>query len=111
MAVIAALVDEHEVEKIIVGHPRRLDGTVGGQARQVEAYASQLQEVVGVPVVLWDEAFSTARAQEAMIEAGRKRQDRKRRIDAVAAAVILQEYLNSLGSRDGRRDSWKEKTF
>ena len=110
MAIIASLVSEHEVEKIIVGYPRRLDGTVGEQARKVEAYAVGLQEVVDIPVILWDERLSTVRAQKAMIEAGRKRRERKERLDAVAAAVILQDYLDSLRWKNDRRNSWTEKT-
>ena len=96
MALIASLVSEHEVERIIVGHPLRLDGSVGEQARRVEEYAGELEEAVGVPVVFWDESYSTERARQVMIEAGRKRADRKKRLDAVAAAVILQDYLDSL---------------
>lgn len=96
MSVIASLVREHEVEKIIVGHPLQLDGTSGEQACRVEAYAAELQEVLATPVILWDEGLSTVRARQLMIEAGTKRKDRKSRIDAVAAAVILQDYLDSL---------------
>lgn len=96
MSVIASLVREHEVEEIIVGHPLQLDGTSGEQACRVEAYAAELQEVLATPVILWDEGLSTVRARQLMIEAGTKRKDRKSRIDAVAAAVILQDYLDSL---------------
>jgi putative Holliday junction resolvase len=111
IAAIASLAEEHEVEKIIVGYPRRLDGTVGEQARKVEAYAARLQKVVKVPVILWDEGLSTVQAQNAMIEAGSKRRERKRRLDAVAAAVILQDYLDSLRWKDNEgRSSWTEKT-
>jgi putative Holliday junction resolvase len=95
-ALIARLVCEHEVEKIVVGHPLHLDGSVGEQARRVEEFATQLREAVGVSVVLWDESYSTERARQVMIEAGTKRDDRKKRLDAVAAAVILQDYLDSL---------------
>jgi putative Holliday junction resolvase len=109
MAVIASLVKEHGVEKIIVGHPLRSDGTVGEQARSVEAYVAGLRDLVAVPVVLWDEELSTVRAQEAMIEAGRKRKERKMRLDAVAAAVILQDYLDSLRSKNEWGNSWTEK--
>lgn len=107
---IAALAREHEVGKIIVGHPLGLNGKAGVQARHIEAYAAKLQELVDTPVVLWDEGLSTVRAQQAMIEAGRKRRDRKRRIDAVAAAVILQDYLESLTCAEERRNSWTEPT-
>jgi len=108
--VIASLAKEHEVEKVLVGYPCRLDGTVGEQARKAEAYAEELREVVGIPVILWDEGLSTVRAQKAMIEAGRKRRERKKRVDAVAAAVILQDYLDSLRWDNERRNSWTEKS-
>ena len=111
MEVIASLVKEHEVEKIIVGHPVRLDGTVGEQAHKVEAYVTELKEVAAIPIVLWDEGLSTVRAQEAMIEAGRGRRERKRRLDAVAAAAILQDYMDSLRWRSEGEDRWTQKTF
>lgn len=96
---IKGLVREHEVEKIIVGHPLSLNGTLGQQAKRVERYAAALAQALEgeglkVPVLLWDERFSTADAERLMIEAGHKRQARRRRIDAVAAAVILQDYLD-----------------
>lgn len=94
MVMIASLAQEHEVEKIIVGHPLRLDGRAGEQAVRVESYAAELRTALGVPVVLWDESYSTQRAREAMIEAGRGRKERKQRLDAVAAAVILQDYMD-----------------
>lgn len=94
MAVIRSLVEEHEVEKVIIGHPLRLDGRAGEQAIRIEAYAAELATALNIPVVLWDESYSTQRAREAMIEAGRRRKERKQRLDAVAAAVILQDYMD-----------------
>jgi putative Holliday junction resolvase len=94
MALMASLVEEHEVEKIIVGHPVRLDGRAGEQASRIESYAADLGTALGIPVVLWDESYSTRRAREAMIDAGRGRKERRKRLDAVAAAVILQDYMD-----------------
>lgn len=96
MEVIRALVEEHDVERIVVGHPLHLDGCAGEQARRAEEFAADLERDLGLPVVLWDEAFSTERARQAMIEAGRKRKERRARLDAVAAAAILQDYLDTL---------------
>ena len=96
MEVIRALVEEHDVQRIVVGHPLHLDGRAGEQARRAEKFAADLECELGLPVVLWDEAFSTERARQAMIEAGRKRKERRARLDAVAAAAILQDYLDSL---------------
>jgi putative Holliday junction resolvase len=100
LAAVIQLVREHEVGKIIVGYPRSLNGTVGQQAKVVERYAVVLEEklrdsLLDVPVVFWDERFSTVSAGRLMAEAGRKSRERRERIDAVAAAVILQDYLDA----------------
>lgn len=96
---IARLVREQDVEGLVVGHPLNADGSAGPQAQRVERYAAALADALqaeglNLPMVLWDERMSTLRAQEVMIAAGRNRKDRRRRIDAVAAAVILQDYLD-----------------
>ena len=100
LATVVQLVREHGVGKIIVGYPRSLDGTIGQQAKVVERYAAVLEEKLGessldVPVILWDERFSTVVADRLMAEAGRKGRERRKRIDAAAAAVILQDYLDA----------------
>ena len=92
---IAELVREHGVDLVVVGHPRSLDGTIGPQARRVQRYADALAEVLPVPLILWDERLSTSTAEQLMIEAGRPARKRRKRIDAVAAAVILQDYLDA----------------
>jgi len=94
-AAVARLIEEYEVERVVVGHPRSLDGTIGEQAEKVEHYAAGLAEVLTVPVLLWDERFSTVSAERLMREAGSRGKKRRERVDAVAAAVILQDYLDS----------------
>lgn len=94
LATIGKLVQELGVERIIVGYPRSMDGTVGEQARRVERYARSLEQHLEVPVLLWDERLSTVSAEKLMREAGRQGKEQCRRIDAVAAAVILQDYLD-----------------
>ena len=96
---IARLAREQGVEGLVIGHPLDDDGRAGAQAQRVERYAAALVDALkgeglDLPAVFWDERMSTVRAQEAMIAAGRKAQDRRARIDAVAAAVILQDYLD-----------------
>jgi putative Holliday junction resolvase len=100
---VASLVREQRVSKLVVGHPLNDDGSAGPQARRIERYAAALEEALraadlNLPLVLWDERLSTQRAQEAMISAGRNAKDRRSRIDAVAAAVILQDYLEEYRS-------------
>ncbi len=91
-AKIAALCREHAVEKVIVGLPRTLRGEDGPQARRVRRYAAELQAALELPLEFWDERFSTVEAHDLMAAAGRKLSS-KAEIDAIAASVILQEYL------------------
>ena len=98
-AAIAALVAEHDVELIVVGQPLSLDGTEGPQARRVARYAEALAARLPVRLVSWDERFTTVEAEE-ILRQSRKRRERRRartagEVDAVAAAVILQSYLDS----------------
>jgi putative Holliday junction resolvase len=97
---IARLVREQGVVTLVVGHPLNEDGSAGPQAQRIERYAAALTEALraeglDLQAVLWDEYGSTQRAQETMITTGRKTKERRARIDAVAAAVILQEYLDA----------------
>jgi len=94
-AAVAGLVEQHEVERVVVGYPRSLNGTAGEQAEKVERYAVALAEVLTVPVLLWDERLSTVSAERLMREAGLRGKKKRERVDAVAAAVILQDYLDS----------------
>ena len=96
---ITRLAREQGAAGLVVGHPLNADGSAGPQAQRVERYAAALvdalrAEGLDLPMTLWDEYGSTQRAQEAMIATGRKASDRRARIDAVAAAVILQDYLD-----------------
>ena len=96
---VAALVREHGVERLVVGRPLSLDGTVGPQAQRVDSYADALKEVLDVPVVAWDERYSTARADEVLLQTRSEKARRRARADgerdAIAAAVILQSYLDA----------------
>jgi putative Holliday junction resolvase len=101
---VAQLVRQHQVAEIVVGLPRTLRDEIGPQARRVERFAAELERAVSVPVRLWDERYSTAEAADRLAAShlgsrGRRRAGRRDRVgpglDAVAAAVILQEYLDS----------------
>jgi putative Holliday junction resolvase len=91
---VAALVRGREVGEVVVGLPRRLDGTVGPQAEKVLAFMEDLRAAVSVPVVPWDERFTTVIAQQALIEADVSRRARKGVVDKVSAILILQNYLD-----------------
>lgn len=95
---IASLVSEHDVGLVVVGQPLSLDGTEGPQARRVARYALALADHLPVPVVSWDERFTTATAEE-ILRQNRKKKKSQGDLDAVAAAVILQSYLDSHNDR------------
>ncbi len=91
---LSDLTQEHEVERIVIGLPRSLDGSLGKQAQAVQTFAESLAGCTELSVVTWDERLSTVAAERMMIEAGVKREKRKERLDSVAAAFILQGYLD-----------------
>ncbi|MBN1178318.1 MAG: Holliday junction resolvase RuvX [Anaerolineae bacterium] len=93
-AAIGALVAEHAVERVVVGLPLTLRGEMGPQACQIDRYAEALAAALPVPVTLWDERYSTSEAADIIQQSHRKHRERGE-IDAVAAAVILQGFLDS----------------
>jgi len=91
---IIEIVSQHQVERIVVGFPRSMDGSISKQARKVEAFTRRLSGCTNVPVELRDERLTTVSARRLMREASPKRTRKKSRYDAVAAAIILQGYLD-----------------
>ncbi|MFC1510881.1 Holliday junction resolvase RuvX [Candidatus Margulisiibacteriota bacterium] len=84
-----------QVDKIIVGLPKRLSGEIGPAGQKVLAFMEQLKSKLALPVEIWDERLTTAAAEKTLISAGLSRQKRKKVIDKSAAALILQSYLDS----------------
>ncbi len=100
IAKIGAIVERRRAEKIVLGLPLNMDGTVGSQARRVRRFAARLKRELGTEVVLWDERLSTVEADlvgQELAPTPRVRGERRLQRDAVAAAVILQDYLTALG--------------
>jgi putative pre-16S rRNA nuclease len=91
---IAALVAEEEAERVVVGLPLQLDGAVGPAARSALAEAEELATVVPVPVETFDERLTTVSADRALLEAGMRAPARRSVVDKVAAAVMLQAWLD-----------------
>ncbi len=96
---LAAAVVQYEASVVVVGLPRSLNGTLGPQAQKVQEFAARLREAIPQPIEFWDERFSTAIAQRALIAADVRRAERRRVVDRVAAAVILQSYLDAQAHR------------
>ena len=92
---LAVFVRKYEVEKLIIGLPRNMDGTEGDQAKSVADYAAKLANALNLPVQLWDERLSTVEATRRRNETGACGKKSRRSLDAVAAAVILQDYMDA----------------
>lgn len=92
---LSEIIKEYEVEKIVVGMPKNMNGTIGPRGEASEQFAERLKEAFQLPVVLWDERLSTMAAERLLIEADVSRQKRRKVIDKMAAVVILQSYLDS----------------
>lgn len=111
---IQGLIEETEAEGLIVGLPVSLDGQLHGQAKRVQAFADRLKQHITIPLTFWDERLSTVEAERLLVERGQEAYERRsgsnrrkqgqrgkgrrrrgqQEIDALAAAVILQEYLD-----------------
>lgn len=94
LAALGELVREHEVKKIVVGLPRRTDGTYGPEADKMYQFGEELTRTLELAVEYWDERFSTVAANRILLEGDVSRAKRRKVIDKVAATVILQAYLD-----------------
>ena len=91
---------QYAVEKIVVGVPRNMNGSIGRAAEQVYFFIEQLREKFPIPIDTWDERLSTVAAERVLLEADMSWGKRKKVIDKVAAALILQGYLDYLSMKD-----------
>jgi putative holliday junction resolvase len=97
LARLVEIARPYQVQEVVVGIPRHMDGRLGEQAEGNLALAQALGEALGARVVTWDERLTTVEAERVLIEADMSRRKRRRVVDQVAASLILQGYL------DGRR--------
>ncbi len=94
---LAALAAEREVRTIVLGLPLNMDGTEGERSGKSRTLAEKLKDITGIEVVLWDERRTTVDAHRILTDAGRRGKKRREKIDAVAASLILEGYLNKSG--------------
>ncbi|MDE0637256.1 MAG: Holliday junction resolvase RuvX [Candidatus Poribacteria bacterium] len=92
---IGDLASIHEAERIIIGLPVSLDGTLGTQAEKVQKFGNRLSEGLDIPVEFWDERFTTSEAEDILDRVNVDPKDRRKIIDQVAAVIILDEYMRS----------------
>jgi putative holliday junction resolvase len=101
LAHIQQLVNAHDVREVVIGLPLRLNGEEGPAVQAVHLFVDQLGEVLSVPIVLWDERMTTRSAEELLIAADVSRKKRKGVVDRIAAAILLQGYLEAQGASPG----------
>ena len=94
LAALAEAVAAHEVGELVIGLPRNMDGSSGPAAREAERFAEAAQRALGLPVALYDERLTTRAAEAALAEGGMRGRKRRGLVDGVAAALILQGYLD-----------------
>jgi putative holliday junction resolvase len=93
---VLTLLSESDVERIVVGLPLMLSGSAGSQAELVRKFIALLRNATPIEVVEWDERLTSRQAERAMQEGGMSRKKRAKRVDAMAAVLILQSYLDAL---------------
>lgn len=95
LARIEALIEEYEVSKVVLGLPKNMNNTLGERAEETKEFQAMLQRRTGLEVVLWDERLTTMESERILQEGGVRRENRKERIDWMAATLILQSYMDA----------------
>ena len=90
------LIEQYGVDKIIIGLPKNMNGTIGPMAQAVTDYAESIKKPLGLPIEFYDERLSTKLATDTLISGNVSRQKRKNYVDMVAASYILQSYMDSI---------------
>ena len=89
------LIVEKEIEQIVVGMPRNMDGSYGPAAQSAQMLMADLSKLIAIPIISWDERLTSAQANRSLIAADVSRRHRKEVVDKTAAAIMLQSYLDS----------------
>ncbi len=92
----ATLAKEQGAERIVLGYPKNMNGTVGPRGKKTEDFAEMLKERLEIPITLWDERLTTVSAHNLMNETNVRGQKRKDSVDSISAAYLLQSYLDSI---------------
>ncbi|MGH7209628.1 MAG: Holliday junction resolvase RuvX [Nitrospiraceae bacterium] len=95
---IQQLVQQHDVRRVVMGLPVRMDGRAGPEAESARLFLESLERALDVPVIAWDERLTSKAAEKLLIDADVSRKKRKGAVDRIAAAILLQSYLQSLSS-------------
>jgi putative Holliday junction resolvase len=95
LARLKEIIHEKEVELILLGLPRNMDGSYGPAALKVQEFVGVLKETIATPIQMWDERLTSAQANRFLIQAEVRRSERRGKVDKTAAAILLQSFLDS----------------
>lgn len=95
ISAIANILKVHHITEVVVGIPVNLDGSLGKKAQEVAVFLEDLKKKITLPIKVWDERFTSVQAEKVLLEAGLSRKKRKKKIDQLAARLILQNYLDA----------------
>ncbi|GKX66619.1 Holliday junction resolvase RuvX [Inconstantimicrobium mannanitabidum] len=98
IAAVKKMYDENHVDKIVIGLPKNMNGTLGHTAEMVEDFCERLKREFSPEIIMWDERLTTVAAHKAMLEADLSREKRKKIVDKIAAIYILQGYLDRISN-------------
>lgn len=98
---IKQIVEDYDVKKIILGLPKNMNNTLGERAIITTEYKKILEENLGIEVILFDERLTSVISNQVLIEADLSRKKRKKKVDSIAAQIILQDYLNKENNKNG----------
>jgi len=90
------LLVEKEIDLVLIGMPRNMDGTYGPAAQKVQAFVAVLRGAITVPIKTWDERLTSSQANRILIQGKVRRDQRKEKVDKMAAAILLQSYLDGI---------------
>jgi putative pre-16S rRNA nuclease len=96
LARLKKLLVEKEIDLVLIGLPRNMDGGCGPAVQKVEVFAAALRKAVTIPIKTWDERLTSSQANRILIQGKVRRNQRKEKVDKMAAAILLQSYLDGI---------------
>jgi len=105
--IIKKYLKDYDIDEVVVGMPTSLNGSKGPRADKTQEFINFLNKRLEINVTTWDERFTTLIADQSMVDADLSRKKRKKMVDKIAAALILQNYLDFINQKDGGKNEWR----
>ncbi len=109
LAALKTIIDSRDVDTIVIGLPKNMNGTLGPAAEMAQNFAAEIGNITATPIVFWDERLTSKMAEQVLLEADLSRKKRKQKIDSLAAVLILQNYLDFLAHEKRAKEKLEEE--